>query len=247
MHRVELEGDAMVALVQTEYGDWMKCFMVFGGGGDRLLDVKWLQAPAPESERGPRSEQEFTSDLDDFLGRVSKAGVFSGVVLVARRGEVIFEKAYGEARRAPSTPNRVNTRFNVASVEKIFTAVVVFELVEERKLALDGKLCDYLPNYPLEEACSITIDQLLTHTSGLPDMIRHASPVQRTRRTSRFRTLPPCLLEASSNTDPNATLADFCRSQRRFAAASRPCGTCTSSHRPCRHNAWCRGGRWSSW
>jgi D-alanyl-D-alanine carboxypeptidase len=52
---------------------------------------------------------------------------------------VIFEKAYGEARREPSTPNQVTTRFNIASVEKIFTAVILFELIEERKLALDGK------------------------------------------------------------------------------------------------------------
>ena len=171
LHRVELEGDQMAALAQTEFGDWVKCFLVFGGSGDRLLDVKWLQVAAPESERGPRTEQEFASDLDGFLGRFSKGGGFSGAVLVARRGEVIFEKAYGEASREPSTPNQVNTQFNIASVDKIFTAVIVFELIEERKLALGGKLCDYLRNYPLKEACPITIDQLLTHTSGLPDVM----------------------------------------------------------------------------
>jgi CubicO group peptidase (beta-lactamase class C family) len=170
-HQVELEGDAVVALVQTEFGDWMKCFLIFGGSGDRLLDVKWLQAPAPASERGPSTEQELTSNLDAFLGRFSRQGGFSGAVLVARRGEVIFEKAYGEARREPSIPNHVSTRFNIASVGKIFTAVLVFELIEEHKLALDGKLCHYLPNYPLKQACPITIDQLLTHTSGLGDVM----------------------------------------------------------------------------
>jgi CubicO group peptidase (beta-lactamase class C family) len=171
LHRVEREGDQMVAFAQTEFGDWLKCYFVFGGSGDRLLDVRWLQAAAPESEQGPRSEQEFASDLDGFLGRFSKGGVFSGAVLVARRGEVIFEKAYGEARREPSTPNQVSTRFNIASVEKMFTAVLVFELIEERKLALGSKLCDYLPNYPLKEACPITIEQLLSHTSGLGDVV----------------------------------------------------------------------------
>jgi D-alanyl-D-alanine carboxypeptidase len=60
------------------------------------------------------------------------------------------------------------TRFNIASVDKILTATLVFELIEEHKLALDGKLCDYLPNYPLKEACPITIDQLLTHTRACP-------------------------------------------------------------------------------
>lgn len=184
LQRVELEGDAMVALAQTEFGDWLKCFLVFGGGGDRLLDVKCRQAAAPESEPGPRSEQELTSELDSFLGRFSKAGVFSGAVLVARRGQVIFEKAYGEARREPPTPNQATTRFNIASVEKLFTAVVVFELIEEGKLALGGKLCDYLPSYPLKDACPITIDQLLTHTSGLGDVM---SP-RLIRAVDRFKT-----------------------------------------------------------
>jgi CubicO group peptidase (beta-lactamase class C family) len=171
MQRVELEGDAMVALAQTEFGDWLKCYLVFGGGGDRLLDVRWLQTAAPESEPGPQSEQEFASDLDGFLARFSKQGGFSGAVLVARRGGVIFEKAYGEARREPSIPNQVTTLFNIASVDKLLIAVLVFELIEERKLLLDGKLCDYLPNYPLKEACPITIEQLLSHTSGLGDVM----------------------------------------------------------------------------
>jgi CubicO group peptidase (beta-lactamase class C family) len=171
MHRVELEGDQMVALVQTELGDWMKCFFVFGDGGRRLLAVHWLQAAAPESEPGPRSEQEYTASLDSFLGRFAKEWGFSGAVLVARRGDVIFEQAYGEARREPPTPNQTSTRFNTASVGKIFTAVLVFELIEEHKLALGGKLCDYLPSYPLKEACPITIDQLLSHSSGLPDVM----------------------------------------------------------------------------
>lgn len=171
LDRVELEREQMVALAQTEFGDWVKCFLVFGEGGKRLLDVKWLQAAAPASERGPQNEQEYTSQLDGFLARFSERAGFSGAVLVARRGQVIFEKAYGQARREPPTLNQVTTRFNIASVEKIFTAVLVFELIEEHKLALGGKICDYLPNYPLKEACPITIDQLLTHTSGLGDVM----------------------------------------------------------------------------
>jgi CubicO group peptidase (beta-lactamase class C family) len=184
IQRAELERDQMVALGQTEFGDWMKCFFVFGDGGHRLLDVRFLQAAAPESERGPQSEQEYTSNLDGFLGRFAREGGFSGAVLVARRGEVIFEKAYGDARRDPPTPNQVTTRFNIASVDKIFTATLVFELIEEHKLALEGKICDYLPNYPLKEACPITIDQLLSHTSGLPDVINP----RLIRAVDRFKT-----------------------------------------------------------
>lgn len=183
LHRVELKGDEMVGLVQTEFGDWLSCFLVFDGG-DGLTDVRWLQAAAPEGEPGPRSLAEYTSSLHGFLELFAKKGGFAGAVLVARRGEVIFEKAYGEARRDPSTPNQVTTRFNVASVEKILTATLVFELIEERKLALDGKLCDYLPSYPQKDACPITIDQLLTHTSGLPDIMNP----RLIRAVDRFKT-----------------------------------------------------------
>jgi D-alanyl-D-alanine carboxypeptidase len=171
LQQVALEGDQMVALTQTEFGDWLKCFLVFGDRGQRLLDIRWLQAAAPESEPAPKNEPAFTSELDRFLGRFANEGGFSGAVLVARRGEVIFEKAYGEARRDPSTPNEVTTRFNIASVDKLLTATLVFELIEEHKLALDRNIGDYLPSYPLEEARPITIDQLLTHTSGLPDVV----------------------------------------------------------------------------
>jgi len=183
VHQVEPDGDQMVALVQTEFGDWLNCYLVFGGS-EGLLDVRWLQTAAPKTERGPASVEEYTSSLDGFLGHFAKDGGFAGAVLVARHGEVIFEKAYGEARRDPSTPNQVSTRFNIASVEKILTATLVFELIEERKLALSGKLCDYLPAYPLKEACPITIDQLLTHTSGLPDVMNP----RLIRAVDRFKT-----------------------------------------------------------
>jgi CubicO group peptidase (beta-lactamase class C family) len=184
VERVELKDDQMVALVQTEFGDWLSCYLVFDNSGEGLMDVRWLQAAAPPSERGPRSVEEYTSSLDAFLQRFSQKGGFAGAVLVARRGEVIFEKAYGEARRDLPTPNQVSTRFNVASVEKILTATLVFELLEERKLALGGKICDYLPTYPLKGACPITIDQLLTHTSGLPDVMNP----RLVRFVERFRT-----------------------------------------------------------
>jgi Beta-ketoacyl synthase, N-terminal domain len=107
MQRVELEGDQMVALAQTEFGDWMKCFLVFGDGGHRLLDVRFLQAAAPESERGPQSEQQYTSDLDGFLGRFAKGAGFSGAVLVARRGET------PASMRASIAANRISYLFDL--------------------------------------------------------------------------------------------------------------------------------------
>ena len=183
VHSVDLTNEGIVALVRTELGDWVKCFIDFGADGERVLKIKWLEAKAPESEPGPRTQDEFVSALDDFVSRFTKLAGFSGAVLIARRGEIILEKAYGQARRQPPVANQLNTRFNTASIDKLLTAVVVFELIEAGKLSLDGTVCQYLPKYPLEQACPVTIDQLLTHTAGMPDIInpRLVSSVTRLR------------------------------------------------------------------
>ena len=92
---------------------------------------------------------------------------FSGVVYLTQGEEILFEKAYGQAIRAETIPNRVDTRFQTASGCKIFTAVAVCRLVERSLLAFDTRLRDCIdkdfPNFSPD----ITIGHLLTHTSGI--------------------------------------------------------------------------------
>ncbi|WP_339614735.1 serine hydrolase [uncultured Winogradskyella sp.] len=92
---------------------------------------------------------------------------FSGTVLVAKKGEVIFEEAYGEADRVINTPNTINTKFGIGSVTKQFTAMLIMQLVEENTIKLQDTIGKYLPYLPKEKANHITIHQLLSHTSGL--------------------------------------------------------------------------------
>src|SRR5690348_15553675 len=68
------------------------------------------------------------------LARMAKRGELSGVVLVARHGRPVFQRPYGLANRHERTPNRLGTRFNLASVGKTFTGVAVAQLVQARKL-----------------------------------------------------------------------------------------------------------------
>lgn len=90
---------------------------------------------------------------------------FSGVAL--RKTEEVWSAAKGFADRANKRPNSMDTRFGIASGCKIFTAVAVLQLVEEGKLQLEDRLSQLLPDvFP---AFDVTIHQLLTHTSGLPD------------------------------------------------------------------------------
>jgi CubicO group peptidase (beta-lactamase class C family) len=93
---------------------------------------------------------------------------FSGVVLVAREGHVLFEKAYGLANREHGVPNKLETKFRLASLTKQFTAMAVMILVERNKLSVTDPLCKYIENCPKAWA-DITVQHLLTHTSGIPD------------------------------------------------------------------------------
>ncbi len=126
----------------------------------------------PAANRPPPSKQlsdeEVARSLDDFLTKLAAADGFSGAVLLAKDGRVIFEKAYGVANKDFNVPNRVDTKFNLGSMNKMFTAVAVAQLVEAGKLSFDDPLSKFLPDFPdRESADKIKIKHLLTHTSGL--------------------------------------------------------------------------------
>ncbi|GAB4050948.1 serine hydrolase [Spirosoma litoris] len=94
---------------------------------------------------------------------------FNGSVLVAEHGQVIFKKGYGMANMEWNIPNAPDTKFRLGSITKQFTAMLIMQLVEKGKLKLDGKVTDYLPDYPKASGDKITVHHLLTHTSGIPN------------------------------------------------------------------------------
>jgi CubicO group peptidase (beta-lactamase class C family) len=94
-------------------------------------------------------------------------GDFSGSALVARDGRILFQKSYGMANHEWGIPNSEKTKFHVASVTKTFTAAAILQLERAGKLKLDDPLSKYVPDFLNGDR--ITIEQMLTHTSGLPD------------------------------------------------------------------------------
>ena len=95
---------------------------------------------------------------------------FSGVTLVAQNGASVFEGAYGFADKDASVRNDMATKFNLGSINKSFTAVAIAQLVEEGKLGYSDTIAKHLPDYPNKQVAEkVTIQQLLTHTSGLGD------------------------------------------------------------------------------
>jgi D-alanyl-D-alanine carboxypeptidase len=95
----------------------------------------------------------------------------SGAVLVAKDDRVLFKHAYGLADRKRRIPNSSRTRFRIGSMNKMFTAVAILQLVEAGKVKLTSPLGTYLPHYPNRDvATKVTIHQLLTHTGGTGDI-----------------------------------------------------------------------------
>ena len=88
---------------------------------------------------------------------------FSGVLMLNRGGKVVYQRAVGQAEREFGAANRIDTRFNVASIGKMFTATAVLRLVEQRRIDLDAPILRYLPDYPVRTiAEQITVRQLLS-------------------------------------------------------------------------------------
>src|SRR5215470_4346771 len=105
--------------------------------------------------------------FDDHIQAYVRNGDFSGSVLVAKSGHVIFQKSYGMANYEWSIPNSEKTKFHIASVTKTFTASAIVLLEREGRLKLTHTLSKYIPDYLNGDR--ITIEQMLTHSSGLPD------------------------------------------------------------------------------
>src|SRR5262249_58997073 len=85
--------------------------------------------------------------------------IFSGVVMVAKDDKPIFQRSVGLASKSYNVPNRVDTKFNLGSINKFFTKVAIFQLVEQGKLSLDDAVGKHLPDYPNKEAAEkVTIN-----------------------------------------------------------------------------------------
>ncbi len=104
------------------------------------------------------------------LAQRAKEDKFSGAVLVSRDSRVLLREAYGYAEREGTLLNKVETRFRIASLTKMFTAVAVLKLAQQGKIRLDDPIAKWVPELRGKPAASVTIHQLLTHTAGLGDI-----------------------------------------------------------------------------
>ncbi len=117
------------------------------------------------------SQSELLKALREKLEKDSAADKFAGAVIVAKDGKAIFSGAYGMADREKKIPNTLETKFRIGSMNKMFTATSILQLVQAGKISLADPLGKYITDYPNKEfASKVTIQHLLTHTGGTGDI-----------------------------------------------------------------------------
>jgi CubicO group peptidase (beta-lactamase class C family) len=123
----------------------------------------------PTSAQEPLTRAELVAEVRELVRTRAADDAFSGAVLVARGDEVLLTLAAGEADRGWHVANGVETRFNLGSMNKMFTSIAIAQLVEQEKLALDDPIAKWVDESWLPRAITerVTVRHLLTHTSGL--------------------------------------------------------------------------------
>lgn len=186
----------ITALLTTKSDNWFSFTFLFDPSPTRfLLGIRVEPADPSEATQDmtPLTQPELLTLVAQYLDSLAMADEFSGTVLIAKDGVVMFGKAYGLASKAYNVPNQLDTKFNLGSINKIFTMVAICQLAERGKLSFDDKLGKWLPTYPNADAREkVTIKHLLTMSSGIGDFFGErfeATPKDRIRTIDDYMKL----------------------------------------------------------
>jgi CubicO group peptidase (beta-lactamase class C family) len=161
----------VVGIMQSERTEsWRRMTLFLNESSPaRVFRVSLAPAPAPDAPTRRPSDAELVAQLKGYVERLASRDVFSGAVLLAKRGVPLYQAAFGEANKDFGAKNMLDTKFNLGSMNKMFTAVSVMQLVEAGKLSLDDTLGKFLPAGAMKPdvLAKVRVKHLLSHTSGL--------------------------------------------------------------------------------
>jgi CubicO group peptidase (beta-lactamase class C family) len=169
IHNITSNSDEKVGFVaSSQNGNWMEITLELSADLKIAgLMVQIVPPPASDADKG-LSDVEVVGRLENYMSKRVAAGEFSGSVLLARKGEVLFAQAYGFADKDKDLNNTLDTPINLGSMNKMFTGLAIAQLVSRGKLDYGDTVGKYLPDYPNKQVRDeVTLQQLLTHTSGI--------------------------------------------------------------------------------
>jgi CubicO group peptidase (beta-lactamase class C family) len=151
------------------------------------VTLSLLLSPMPCSARHQSSE--LPARINEIMQARSAVGDFSGVALVARRGRILYQHAFGLANREWNVANDLDTRFEIGSMTKQFTAMLILQMVNAGEIRLDGRLSDYLPycseyGFPAPPSRQ---QLLIRQITGCSDWFLHLTPTFRQHGRVRWR------------------------------------------------------------
>jgi CubicO group peptidase (beta-lactamase class C family) len=186
-------GDTIrVQMVGRKSGTWLTLLVVANDAG-KLDGTGTLLSTPPESVMPSHlSDAGLAADVRQVVARVGAAGLFSGIVVVARDTQLIVRVMAGYANRARHTPITGTTQFTLGSMGKMFTAASIGQLVDQGKLSFDDHVGKFFPDYPNAAVRDqVTIGMLLSHTGGLGDFLARRTPEMMTKGVARAAEFMP--------------------------------------------------------
>jgi CubicO group peptidase (beta-lactamase class C family) len=167
----ERQGATVVIVKDRILGNWWGLTFRFGEAPEFLvagLGINSARPPAGLAEP-PLTEKEAVAEIKDLMARIKQKDWYSGTVLVANGSTILLTDFAGEASKAFHVPNNIDTKFNLGSMNKMFTSVAIARLVEAGRLSFDDPIGKWIDEtwLPGDVTDKITVRHLITHTSGL--------------------------------------------------------------------------------
>ncbi|NIM59895.1 MAG: serine hydrolase [Candidatus Aminicenantes bacterium] len=163
--------ETVVILKDRNFESWRAFVITFDESEDLLIAGLYFNiARTPSNVKEPNlTEKQFIQMTKDVIQRICERDVFSGALLIAKGDQILLTHACGEASKRFHVPNNIETKFNLGSMNKMFTATSIAQLAEKGMLSFEDTIDKYVDEswLPKEITSKITVHHLLTHTSGL--------------------------------------------------------------------------------
>ena len=167
----ERKGETVVILKDKNFDSWQSIVVRFSNDENALINsLRFGTARTPSNvTESSLTENDVIQEVQEMMNRLCERDVFSGTVLIAKGNDILYSRACGEASKRFHVPNNIDTKFNLGSMNKMFTSTSIVQLTEKGKLSFQDTIDKFVDKswLPEEITSKVTIHHLLTHTSGL--------------------------------------------------------------------------------